>query len=254
MAPVVVRSDGAALLDWYPTATHPQPTPTHQNMHGYHTFHPHTDTLHYQQPLKLLSDSLHHHHLPHHNHLLQTSHLHGHVTQEQMMPDYPDGYTEFLDMDGGDSPPESPDYGSVQSDQDHEAMVTLSGEHCDSNGLLLDRPRKRRRRGIVHVVQQRHAANMRERKRMQSINEAFEGLRAHIPTLPYEKRLSKVDTLRLAIGYISFLSELVASDTGTKNNSRGGVPEQPRKIIIHCHAGIFFKLRSVGTHVLEAGT
>ena len=33
---------------------------------------------------------------------------------------------------------------------------------------------------------------MRERKRMQSINDAFEGLRAHIPTLPYEKRLSKV--------------------------------------------------------------
>ena len=35
---------------------------------------------------------------------------------------------------------------------------------------------------------------------MQSINEAFEGLRVCIPTLPYEKRLSKVDTLRLAIG------------------------------------------------------
>lgn len=27
---------------------------------------------------------------------------------------------------------------------------------------------------------------------MQSINDAFEGLRTHIPTLPYEKRLSKV--------------------------------------------------------------
>lgn len=35
------------------------------------------------------------------------------------------------------------------------------------------------------------------------------GLRAHIPTLPYEKRLSKVDTLRLAIGYIHFLQEIV---------------------------------------------
>ena len=47
---------------------------------------------------------------------------------------------------------------------------------------------------------------------MQSINDAFEGLRAHIPTLPYEKRLSKVDTLKLAIGYINFLSDLVAAD------------------------------------------
>ena len=43
-------------------------------------------------------------------------------------------------------------------------------------------------------LQQRQAANMRERRRMQSINDAFEGLRAHIPTLPYEKRLSKVYT------------------------------------------------------------
>ena len=37
---------------------------------------------------------------------------------------------------------------------------------------------------------------------MQSINEAFESLRQHIPTLPYEKRLSKVDTLKLTIGYV----------------------------------------------------
>lgn len=52
---------------------------------------------------------------------------------------------------------------------------------------------------------------------MQSINEAFEGLRAHIPTLPYEKRLSKVDTLKLAIGYINFLSELTRG-TGPAGN------------------------------------
>lgn len=52
---------------------------------------------------------------------------------------------------------------------------------------------------------------------MQSINEAFEGLRAHIPTLPYEKRLSKVDTLKLAIGYINFLSELTRG-TGPPGN------------------------------------
>ena len=62
------------------------------------------------------------------------------------------------------------------------------------------RRKKRQRRSFVQQVQQRHAANLRERKRMQSINDAFEGLRHHIPTFPYEKRLSKVDTLRLTIG------------------------------------------------------
>lgn len=68
--------------------------------------------------------------------------------------------------------------------------------------------RKKSSRCHRQKTQQRQAANLRERRRMQSINEAFEGLRAHIPTLPYEKRLSKVDTLKLAIGYINFLSEL----------------------------------------------
>ena len=82
----------------------------------------------------------------------------------------------------------------------------------------------------------RHAANMRERKRMQSINDAFEGLRSHIPTLPYEKRLSKVDTLRLAIGYISFLAEMLNCDSKTEDSLRASL-DNSRKVIIHCHAG-----------------
>ena len=73
------------------------------------------------------------------------------------------------------------------------------------------RARRRRQACLRHQragmqQQQRQAANHRERKRMQSINDAFEGLRVCIPTLPYEKRLSKVDTLRLAIGNIYIFS------------------------------------------------
>ena len=90
------------------------------------------------------------------------------------------------------------------------------------------------------VIQQRQAANMRERRRMQSINDAFEGLRAHIPTLPYEKRLSKVDTLKLAIGYINFLNELVRADKGNEslNGNSAGLPgrgasrDDAKKIIV----------------------
>ena len=55
-------------------------------------------------------------------------------------------------------------------------------------------------------------ASNRERKRMQSINSAFEQLRAHVPTFPFEKRLSKIDTLRLAISYIQLLQEALRSD------------------------------------------
>ncbi|XP_018910686.2 uncharacterized protein Fer2 isoform X3 [Bemisia tabaci] len=82
---------------------------------------------------------------------------------------------------------------------------------------------------------QRHAANIRERKRMLrsaetsnslrpsranserppvkiSINSAFDELRGHVPTFPYEKRLSKIDTLRLAIAYIALLREVLNAD------------------------------------------
>lgn len=58
---------------------------------------------------------------------------------------------------------------------------------------------------------QRQAANVRERKRMLSINSAFEELRSYVPTFPYEKRLSKIDTLRLAIAYIALLRDMLKS-------------------------------------------
>lgn len=95
--------------------------------------------------------------------------------------------------------------------------------------------RRRRMRSDTEMQQLRQAANVRERRRMQSINDAFEGLRTHIPTLPYEKRLSKVDTLRLAIGYINFLSELVQSDLPLRNQNNES-SMQPKKVII-CHRG-----------------
>ncbi|KAB1253847.1 Pancreas transcription factor 1 subunit alpha [Camelus dromedarius] len=86
--------------------------------------------------------------------------------------------------------------------------------------------RRRRVRSEAELQQLRQAANVRERRRMQSINDAFEGLRSHIPTLPYEKRLSKVDTLRLAIGYINFLSELVQADLPLRGGGRAAAGGQ----------------------------
>lgn len=40
----------------------------------------------------------------------------------------------------------------------------------------------------------------------------FDELRVHVPTFPYEKRLSKIDTLRLAIAYIALLREVLDAD------------------------------------------
>ncbi|XP_070496145.1 helix-loop-helix protein 13-like isoform X2 [Chironomus tepperi] len=59
----------------------------------------------------------------------------------------------------------------------------------------------------------RQQGPIRERKRtMSSINAAFDELRVHVPTFPYEKRLSKIDTLRLAIAYIALLREVLEAD------------------------------------------
>ena len=81
------------------------------------------------------------------------------------------------------------------------------GEEPGRGASLLGRPK--RKRVITHA--QRQAANVRERKRMFNLNEAFDRLRRKVPTFAYEKRLSRIETLRLAIVYISFMTELLES-------------------------------------------
>ncbi|XP_006832351.1 PREDICTED: fer3-like protein [Chrysochloris asiatica] len=80
------------------------------------------------------------------------------------------------------------------------------GEH-ERGASMLGRPKRKR----VITYAQRQAANIRERKRMFNLNEAFDQLRRKVPTFAYEKRLSRIETLRLAIVYISFMTELLES-------------------------------------------
>lgn len=53
--------------------------------------------------------------------------------------------------------------------------------------------------------------NERERTRVRNVNDGFEKLRSHLPLMhnQREKRLSKVETLRLAIAYIKHLQRLL---------------------------------------------
>jgi transcription factor 1a len=81
---------------------------------------------------------------------------------------------------------------SNKDDDSDENNSDINEENSSSDSNL-----PRRRRSISQLSQQRAAANMRERKRMQSINDAFEGLRLQLPTMPYEKKISKVDTLKI---------------------------------------------------------
>ncbi|XP_061676142.1 twist-related protein 1b [Syngnathoides biaculeatus] len=64
---------------------------------------------------------------------------------------------------------------------------------------------------LEELQSQRVMANVRERQRTQSLNEAFAALRKIIPTLPSDK-LSKIQTLKLAARYIDFLCQVLQSD------------------------------------------
>lgn len=63
--------------------------------------------------------------------------------------------------------------------------------------------------------------NERERQRVKCVNEGYARLRRHLPEDYLEKRLSKVETLRAAIKYISYLQSLLYPDeTETKRKPR----------------------------------
>lgn len=56
---------------------------------------------------------------------------------------------------------------------------------------------------------QRQVANQRERDRTHSVNSAFTQLRNLIPTEPIDRKLSKIETLRLAGSYINHLHSIL---------------------------------------------
>ncbi len=66
---------------------------------------------------------------------------------------------------------------------------------------------KRKIQTEEELNQQRKLANVRERQRTQSLNEAFLKLRRIIPTMPSDK-MSKIQTLKLASHYIQFLGQV----------------------------------------------
>ncbi|KAF5890993.1 transcription factor 15-like, partial [Clarias magur] len=114
------------------------------------------------------------------------------------------------------SDPSDPDSGSA-SDTDTEGAGgrarggSGTGRGGGGGGLGGSRGGLR----LVGVSKQRQAANARERDRTHSVNTAFSALRTLIPTEPADRKLSKIETLRLASSYIAHLDNvLLLADTG----------------------------------------
>lgn len=59
------------------------------------------------------------------------------------------------------------------------------------------------------LKKRRLAANARERRRMQNLNQAFDRLRTFLPQLGQDRQLSKYETLQMAQTYISALYDLL---------------------------------------------
>lgn len=99
----------------------------------------------------------------------------------------------------------------------------------------------RRESGGV-VVRQRNAANARERHRTQNVNTAFTALRTLIPTEPVDRKLSKIETLRLASSYISHLANVLVVGDGREDGQPclgavykgSGEGKLPRTICTFC--------------------
>ncbi|XP_039960540.1 transcription factor 15 isoform X2 [Bactrocera neohumeralis] len=73
---------------------------------------------------------------------------------------------------------------------------SISPAHSDvSNGSESGKPRQE--------------VNARERSRTQSVNSAFTTLRSLIPTEPCDRKLSKIEILRLAKSYIAHLDAVI---------------------------------------------
>ena len=123
-----------------------------------------------------------------------------HFPQPGFLPNNTDGYAQI-----------NASYNSSSWCQTTTGVSTSSivsnnlNKRPEQNGV--SKPKRRR----IASVAQRRAANVRERKRMFSLNEAFDQLREIVPIFAYEKKLSRIETLRLAIVYIAFMTELVIS-------------------------------------------
>ncbi|XP_062570254.1 pancreas transcription factor 1 subunit alpha-like [Saccostrea cucullata] len=87
-------------------------------------------------------------------------------------------------------------------------QLSTHGLHlASSNQQTVGKDGKPKRKR-VQSKSQRKAANVRERKRMFHLNTAFDDLRKRLPAFNYEKRLSRIETLKLAMTYISFMKEI----------------------------------------------
>ncbi|XP_076647405.1 heart- and neural crest derivatives-expressed protein [Halictus rubicundus] len=100
---------------------------------------------------------------------------------------------------------------SHRRDNDYSGVSSMSQVESGFQQHLREATREG---GLVVRPKRRNTANKKERRRTQSINNAFADLRDCIPNVPADTKLSKIKTLRLAASYIGYLMAVLDSDEG----------------------------------------
>ncbi|XP_071529420.1 uncharacterized protein [Panulirus ornatus] len=104
---------------------------------------------------------------------------------------------------------------SRRSDIENDPSFVLADSNAASSRrsrerehvLSMTKEERRRRRRATLKYRTAHAS--RERLRVEAFNVAFAQLRKLLPTLPPDKKLSKIEILRLAICYIAYLNHVL---------------------------------------------
>ncbi|XP_063281700.1 transcription factor 15 [Pelobates fuscus] len=109
------------------------------------------------------------------------------------------------------------DVSMLSEDEENQSESDASDQSFGCYESSSKRRKIPRKPGQVVVVKQRQAANARERDRTQSVNTAFTALRTLIPTEPVDRKLSKIETLRLASSYISHLANVLLLGEGCED-------------------------------------
>ncbi|XP_054707507.1 protein atonal-like [Uloborus diversus] len=114
----------------------------------------------------------------------------------------------------------SPDYHTFQNLSAINSSYGVDDELDDDDDIYEDgdvvSPRSCSKRKLPDhppapavMKKRRLAANARERRRMHSLNVAFDRLRDVVPSIGNDRKLSKYETLQMAQSYITALSELL---------------------------------------------
>ncbi|KAH8237966.1 hypothetical protein KR032_009131 [Drosophila birchii] len=95
---------------------------------------------------------------------------------------------------------------------DHLSKPISSSGSCSSSSSASSSSSLSPSCGGEVLKKRRLAANARERRRMNSLNDAFDKLRDVVPSLGHDRRLSKYETLQMAQAYIGDLVTLLSRD------------------------------------------